>query len=113
MHEMSITQSVLAIALDEASRHNARRIRSITLLIGQYSGVVPACVQEYFAIASRGTIAEDAVLNIQTPAPRVACRVCGFEGETKPFYALCPACQSSDIRLLSGTEYLVESLEVE
>ena len=66
MHEMAITRSVLSIALDEAKKHNARAVRSVELLIGEYSGAIPACVEEYFNILSRGTIAEHARLVLDT-----------------------------------------------
>ena len=113
MHEMAITRSVLSIALDEANKHNARVIRSVELLIGEYSGAVPTCVEEYFRILSRGTIAESARLVIKKQPARVSCADCGYDGETKPFYALCPACGGEHIRILSGTQFCVNSLEVE
>lgn len=113
MHELSITRSVLCIALEEAALHNAKKIRSVTLLIGAYSGAVPDCIEEYFKLLSRGTIAEGAHLYCKTPPARILCRACGYEGETRPFYALCPQCQSADIFLLSGTEFCVDSLEVD
>ena len=113
MHEMAITRSVLSIALDEAKKHNARAVRSVELLIGEYSGAIPACVEEYFNILSRGTIAEHARLVIKRQPARVSCADCGYDGETKPVYALCPACGGEHIRIVSGTQFCVNSLEVE
>ena len=78
MHELAITQSILDISRKAAEEHGARRIKSVRIMLGQYSGVVPQCIQYYFDVISKDTVAEGAVLDIQRlpagkpdrPAPR-------------------------------------------
>jgi len=48
MHEYSITQSLLELALAKANEAKASRITRINLVIGEMSGVVAECVQTYF-----------------------------------------------------------------
>ena len=63
MHELAITEGIISAAVPEAEKHGAKRILKIHLKIGELSGVLPECIQYYFDIASRGTIAEKALLS--------------------------------------------------
>lgn len=115
MHELAITQGIIDIAVPETEKHGAKKIMSIKIKIGEFSGVVPQCIQEYFNIVSRGTIAENAKLVIERIPVTIRCHSCGFEGEMnrEKIKFKCPACGSAEIRMLSGKEYYVDSLEVE
>ena len=113
MHELAITQGIIAAAVPEAERHGAKRILEIRLRIGEFSGVFPEYIQEYFNIASRGTLAEGAKLTIDRIPIAIRCNDCDFEGEIQKRKIHCPECGSSEIKLISGKEYYVDSLEVE
>ena len=113
MHELAITQGIIAAAVPEAKRHGAKKILEIRLRIGEYSGVFPEYIQEYFNIASRGTLAEGAKLVIEKVPIVIHCNKCNFEGEIPRRKIQCPECGGLDIKLISGREYFVDSLEVE
>lgn len=55
MHELSITQSMLDIVLDQAKTADAKKVTKINLVIGELSGVVSDCVQFYFDFLKRVT----------------------------------------------------------
>ena len=74
MHELAITQSILDIARKAADEHGAKQVKSVRIMLGEYSGVVPQCIQYYFDVISKDTIAEGAVLDIQ-PNPDSLLRV--------------------------------------
>jgi len=59
MHEFSVTESLLALALEKAGQAGAGRVTRINLVLGEMSGVVGECVQFYFEALSRDTIAGD------------------------------------------------------
>ena len=84
MHELAITQSILDISLKAAQAQHARRIRTIRLTIGPFSGVVPECVQMYLDVLARGTIAEGAKIEAKTLPLRVRCRTCGRGERDRP-----------------------------
>ena len=73
MHELSITQSILDIALQAAAARGGGRITAIRLAIGPFSGVVPDCVQMYLDVLAKGTAAEGA---------RIEARRCGWNAGT-------------------------------
>lgn len=45
MHELSITESILSIALEQAKAVPASKILKINLTIGELAGIVDECVQ--------------------------------------------------------------------
>lgn len=113
MHELAITEAVLDAAVPAAKRNGAERILEIRLKIGELSGIFPEYIREYFDMAARGTIAEGARITVEVIPIRVRCRNCQYEGTISRKSICCPSCGGSDLQLLAGREYYVDSLEVE
>ncbi|QCX32607.1 hydrogenase maturation nickel metallochaperone HypA [Caloramator sp. E03] len=113
MHELSIIEEILKITQNEARKHNAKRILEIRLMVGEMSGVIPDIMQEYFNIASKGTLAEGALLKIKKVPIKIKCQNCCKESIIKRNKVKCPLCGSYDIKIISGREFYIDSLEVE
>jgi len=113
MHELAITEGIMEAAVPEAEKQGAKKILEIRLKIGELSGVLPECIQEYFSIVSEGTIAEGAVLKVEKIPITIRCRSCGKESVLDRRKIRCPHCEASDIEIIGGREYYVDSLEVE
>lgn len=113
MHELAITQSILNIANSEAKRNNAKKVLSITIKLGEYSGVVPALVQEYFNIISSDTAAHNAKLILKKVPLSVQCKDCEAVSYISKMHIECPICKSINLKMLTGREFYVSSLEVE
>ena len=113
MHELALTERMLALALDAAENNGAERILQINIRLGVLSGVIPSCVEYYFGLQSKGTIAEGAKLSMTAEPLRIRCRACGAESASDSTLLACPVCGSEDFQLLSGREYYVESLVAE
>jgi len=111
MHELAIAQNIIAIVEAEAKRQDFKKVVSIKLQIGELSGIVPECLYDFFPIASRDTVAESARITSEIIRAEVRCLSCGYEG--KPDRGLCPSCGGSDIKLIAGREFFVDSIEVE
>jgi hydrogenase nickel incorporation protein HypA/HybF len=107
--------SVLEVALEYAELNNVKKIRAINLTLGALSDIVPNFAQKFFDYISKDTIAENAKINIQRVPARIACRSCGAETdmETKSLSFSCIECGSKDIKLISGREFSIASIEVE
>ena len=113
MHELSITQSILDIAVRAAAEQGASRIKVIKLRMGPFSGIVPECVQMYLDVLAKGTLAEGALVTARIVPLKIRCNDCGQESEITRDHIACPCCGSVNLKTLSGKEFMVESLEVE
>ena len=113
MHELSVTQSILDIALKKAEEVEASRIEKINLVVGEMSSIVDDCVQFYFDFLSKDTIASDATLTFKRIPAQVRCRNCGFSFSPDGSSWSCPKCGKWDVDILAGQEFYVDSIEVE
>ena len=110
MHELSITQSVVEICEQNAG---GRRVLSVTLEVGELSGIIPDAVEFCFEACSKGTLLEGAQLIIEQIPPKGLCRGCGDEFPVSAYYDSCPSCGGYSVELLAGEEMRVKELEVE
>jgi len=113
MHELSITQSILSIAVEKANAVQAKRVTKINLTIGELSGIVDECVQFYFDFLSQDTIAAEANLCFHKPPIQLRCRNCATTFSPNNLDWACPDCQEQKIEIISGRECYVDSIEVE
>ncbi|WP_295887109.1 hydrogenase maturation nickel metallochaperone HypA [uncultured Thiohalocapsa sp.] len=112
MHELSVCQSLLDQVQRIAADHGAERVERILLRIGPLSGVEAPLLRNAFPLAAAGTIAEEAVLDIEPAPVRVHCVTCGAETDATPNRLLCGACGDWHTRLVSGDELLLANLEM-
>jgi len=113
MHELSITQSILAIALEKANAVQAKRVTKINLFIGELSGFADECVQFYFDFLSKDTMAAQASLCFHHPPTKLRCRNCATTFSPNNLDWTCPDCREQKIEIISGRECYVDSIEVE
>ena len=113
MHELSVATEILETAIAEAKRHNARRVEKVICRVGVMQQIVPEILVDAFGMASAGTIAEKAVLEIVTITPHVLCRSCGGDTEAKQWEFSCPKCGSSEVQTKGGDELLLASVMME
>ncbi len=114
MHELPITQNILKIALEYGGKSSASRVTDIYLVIGQLSSVIDESVQFYWPIVSEGTIAEGAKLHFKRIPAQLNCTCCNTlytidDGQL----AVCPECDSSQVKILAGNEFQLDSIQIE
>ena len=110
MHELSVTQSILDIAVRNAG---PRKITQINLVIGQFSSIVDDSVQFYWDVISKDTAAEGARLHFERIPGEMTCQQCGHVFRPKGETFDCPACSSPFVKITKGEEFQVESIDVE
>lgn len=113
MHELSVTQGVLDIALEKAREAQAKRITKINLVIGELSSIVDDCVQFYFDFLSDDSIASGATLYFTRIPAQVRCRNCGLSFAPGKSSWSCPQCGKWDVEITAGQEFYVDSIEIE
>ena len=113
MHELAITEHILETVLPEAEKHGAGRILEIRLKIGELSGVLPDYLQRCFEVVREGTIAQDAVLSIESIPLKVRCEDCGYEGRIDRKNICCPQCGGTALKITAGREFYIDSLVAE
>lgn len=108
MHELSITQSVVDAI---AEKMDGATVTGVCLEIGKLSGVVPDSVRFCFELVCGGTNLDGARLDIVEPPGHALCQDCGGEFGLSDMILLCP-CGSANVRILSGKELKIKSVEV-
>jgi hydrogenase nickel incorporation protein HypA/HybF len=113
MHELSVTESVLEIASKHAQEAQATRVTDIHLVIGRLSSIIDESVEFYWDIISKNTICEDAQLHFKRLSAKLVCLECEQEYTLSDELTPCPHCGSARVRLLSGDEFHLESIEIQ
>ena len=113
MHELTITQSILEIALRHAEQADAQRIIRLNLVIGELSGIVGDSVQFYWDTMSKGTLAEGSKLHFERVPASLRCLNCEHTFPLNGRDYTCPACGEARVVATGGKEFQLESIEVE
>jgi hydrogenase nickel incorporation protein HypA/HybF len=113
MHEQSIVESLLTLALKKAEKTNAHKIISIDLVVGDYTGVVEDALNFYFGFLSQNTIAAGARINYTHVSGQLRCRDCDllFPLQKRDYH--CPQCKGGRVEIVGGRELFIEKMEVE
>jgi hydrogenase nickel incorporation protein HypA/HybF len=110
MHELSLTQNILDLALKHAG---AKKILNVNLLIGQLSDEREESIQFYWEDLTKDTVAQGAKLHFQYVDAELKCLECGTVFHPKEEISLCPACQSHRLTILNGDDVKIDSIDVE
>jgi hydrogenase nickel incorporation protein HypA/HybF len=112
MHEVGIMQEGVRMAVETARARQAQRITRLCLRVGAMSGVVPDALRFAFDMVSRDTLAEGAVLDIQSVTAACWCAPCQAEFECADFINECPRCHALSSELRRGRELELASVEI-
>ena len=114
MHEMSYIARMVAMAAEVADDQKARKVKSIEVLIGQTSGVMPYYMQKYFPEASKGPIIEGAELICVEVPVKALCEECNNEYyPSKENGYLCPACGGRKAHIIEGKGVVLNNVVIE
>ncbi|KGK85797.1 hydrogenase nickel incorporation protein HypA [Desulfosporosinus sp. HMP52] len=113
MHEMSLMGGVFEVIEQTISQHNVKKVIQVKLKVGELTNAEPDALQMAFEAYSKDTIAEGAELIIERVGVNALCMNCQSEFSVKSMFFLCPNCGNSNIKIISGEELLLESMEVE
>ncbi|MCD4673297.1 MAG: hydrogenase maturation nickel metallochaperone HypA [Anaerolineaceae bacterium] len=113
MHELSVTESILNIVKKHAAQADAKQVTGIHIVIGALSSIVDDSVQFYWDIIAQETICATANLHFKRVPATLNCQDCNHSYTIEDELTPCPKCGSINIKIVSGEEFWLESIEIE
>lgn len=113
MHEVSLVANLFEILEQKAKEKKAKKITMVKLQVGTLSGAVPEFLLSAFDIYKKETIASKACLKIEEVPFKIKCLSCQQEMIKDDFVLICENCGSRQLKVLAGTELILEKIEME
>jgi len=110
MHELSIVQSIVDIAIDEMVKSGARAIEKIELEIGTQAGVEFHALDFAWDVGVRNTPLQDAQKVIHKVQATARCSQCNHVFPVDEPFPSCPLCREVLVQVMQGKELKVKSL---
>ena len=113
MHELGIAQQMADIAIASIPRDIENpRVERLNLKIGKLAAVVEDSLRFCLEIISKDTPLEGAKLFIEEVPVRVQCNRCNHRWQVDGPVFKCPECGFGEVKILSGRELEITSLEL-
>lgn len=116
-----MTTKIVENVLEEAKKHNAKRVNEVHLVIGKLTFLGLEQVRFSYEVLVKDTIMEDSKLYIEEKDGVVKCNNCGYEGgfkyEDDPMYHIptptlhCPKCGGT-VDIVGGRECAIKSVKL-
>ena len=113
MHEYNVTKSIVDICDAEAKKNVINSVRLIKVRLGKFTGFSPEAINFYFDYLKNDTRCRNAKLQFYEIPIHIRCRDCNYENDIEEPVFICPECGKTDIEIISGREFYVESIEGE
>ncbi|MFO8018353.1 MAG: hydrogenase maturation nickel metallochaperone HypA [Promethearchaeia archaeon] len=121
MHEFAFAYNIFQVAESTAKKYNAKRITKVYLEIGELTLIVPELLKQSFEMATKGSIAEGAELEIEFTPGKIKCNDCGkvsvvdITKEAKltglQLFS-CKHCGSKDSEIIEGKKANVKNISI-
>jgi hydrogenase nickel incorporation protein HypA/HybF len=109
MHELGITQNIVAIVAEHAK---GAKVQRVALEIGKLSAIMPDAIQFCFDVCCQGTVLEGAILEIIEIPGLARCRQCGALVLLEQPFGIC-GCGSVELTVIAGEELKIKEMEIE
>ena len=112
MHELGIVYHIIRDVENVARANGVRRVSSVTLLLGEVSGVVPDLLLDAWRwAADKKPVTQGAELVVEPVEAVTHCEACGRNYATVKHGKTCPHCGSGETYLLQGQEVMIKQIE--
>ena len=121
MHEFSMATQIVDSVLEEAKKHDAKKVAEVHLVIGKMTFLGIDQVRFSYEILVKDTIMNESKLIIEEQEGIIECPSCGFKGaipvEDDPAYHVpiptlkCPKCGEA-AKIVEGKECKIESIRI-
>ena len=111
MHELGVVFRIIDDLTEVGKENKLEKIHSVTLQLGEVSGVVPSLLIDAWKWTSNRTeLMKDSELIIETLPAVTFCEDCKSEYETVTYGKICPKCGSEHTYLLKGNEFMIKEI---
>ncbi len=121
MHEFAMATQIIESVLEEAKRHEAKKVAEVHLVIGKLTFLGVEQIRFSYGILVKDTIMKDSRLIIKEQDGTIECSSCGFKGavpiKDDPAYHVpvptlkCPKCGNAT-KIIEGKECTIESIRI-
>lgn len=111
MHELGIVFHIIRSVEDVARENNIHRVSSVTLELGEVSGILPDYLADCWRWAcDKKELMRGAELVVEEIPAITQCEACGAAYGTVEHGRICPHCGSDRTYLLQGNETLIKEI---
>ena len=111
MHELGIVFHIIRSVEDVAAQNDLRRVSSVTLQVGEVSGIIPSYLTDCWRWAcDKNDLMRGCALEVEEIPAVTHCEGCGRDYPTVAFGRACPHCGSGDTYLIQGNETLIKEI---
>lgn len=112
MHEMSLCENIREVLEQQAAQQNFSSVKTVWLEIGKLSSVEPNALRFGFEVVMKGSLAEDAKLEIIEVDGQAWCFQCQKDVKIEHRYDGCPLCGAYRLQVNDGEQMRIKELEV-
>ncbi len=113
MHEMSLCASMVELIEEQARAQGFERVLCVRLEVGPLAGVELEAMRFGFDVATRGSVADGARLEILQPKAEAWCMACAGTVPVSSRFDACPVCGGYQLQVTRGDELRIRELEVD
>lgn len=113
MHEFSLAADIVEIVTNAAQNAEKEKVSSITLQIGDLSGVEKDALYTALESLMQTPMLNAAEIITKTVAGKAKCSECQTEFELSDLFAPCPKCEGFFKDIIGGKEFNVLSIDAE
>jgi hydrogenase nickel incorporation protein HypA/HybF len=111
MHEFSLAQDIIE-TIGRSVTGNLSKITAIHIEVGEFSGVVIESLEFGLNVVLQDKNLADVKVNISVVPAAAVCE-CNYEYPVKDILEACPKCNSYNRKIISGTDVIIKSIEIE
>ena len=114
MHEMGIVIHLAKTLDDLAEEKHITKIGSVTLSVGEVSGIVSDLfIEAWDYFKQKHPVLNEAELKLDIIPAITHCDDCNQNYETLKYGKICPYCNSEETWLIQGNECIIKEIEAE
>ncbi|MDR3594066.1 hydrogenase maturation nickel metallochaperone HypA [Clostridium sp.] len=110
MHELGVVIEVVKTVENFAKKNELIKIDTLVLQIGELSSMMPRYIEACYPVAVDGTVLQDTKLEIEVLPANAICKKCNKVFNLIENKGKCPNCESNDLEILCGKEFMIKEI---